>query len=427
MIQLQILNKILTTKDYSLITINNLSDDYFSDYKQQFDFIQDHITKYGVVPDKETFLATFPGFDIIEVNETDSYLIEELLKDYKSRKLAESFNRVRSLLLDGKTDDAMREYNTTNEQLAKVGVALKSTNILTDTSRYDAYEERTKNFQKYYISTGFKELDSILGGWDREEENAVIIARTNVGKSWLLIKFAEAAVSQGLTVGLYSGEMSERKVGYRFDTLAGHISNGALVHGNASVDDEYKNYISTLSSKYKGKLYVLTPQDIGGPAGVGALRAFIQKEKLDILFVDQYSLLEDDKQAKNPVEQMNNIANGIKNLQVMSNVPIICVSQMNRTKNEEEDSIDSTQIAQADRIGQNATIIIGISRDKKDKDMFKLHIVKARDSNAGNIITYKVDLNKGIFDYIPSDKDGVQKQEDYSNRYNTNTTPQDVF
>jgi replicative DNA helicase len=260
MIQLQILNKILTTKDYSLITINNLSDDYFSDYKQQFDFIQDHITKYGVVPDKETFLATFPGFDIIEVNETDSYLIEELLKDYKSRKLAESFNRVRSLLLDGKTDDAMREYNTTNEQLAKVGVALKSTNILTDTSRYDAYEERTKNFQKYYISTGFKELDSILGGWDREEENAVIIARTNVGKSWLLIKFAEAAVSQGLTVGLYSGEMSERKVGYRFDTLAGHISNGALVHGNASVDDEYKNYISTLSSKYKGKLYVLTPQ-----------------------------------------------------------------------------------------------------------------------------------------------------------------------
>jgi replicative DNA helicase len=427
MIQLQVLNKILTTKDSSLITLNNLSDDYFSDYKIQFDFIKDHIMKYGVVPDKETFLATFPSFDIIEVNETDSYLIEELFKDYKSRKLTESFNHVRSLVLDGKTDDAMREYNNTNEQLARVGVALHSTNILTDVSRYDAYEERTKDFSKFYVSTGFKELDSILGGWDREEENAVVIARTNAGKSWLLIKFAEAAVAQGLTVGLYSGEMSERKVGYRFDTLAGHISNGALVHGNASIENDYKNYIDSLTTKYKGKLFVLTPQDIGGPAGVGALRAFIQKENLNILFVDQYSLLEDDKQAKNPVEQMNNIANGIKNLQVMSRVPIICVSQMNRTKNEEEDSIDSTQIAQADRIGQNATIIIGISRDKKDKDLFKLHIVKARDANAGNVITYKVDLNRGIFDYIPSDKDGVQKQDDYSNRYQNDAPKGDVF
>jgi replicative DNA helicase len=426
MIQLQVLNRILSSKDTSLIILNNLTEDYFSDYKQEFNFIKDHLINFNNIPDKETFLTTFPNFEIIDVTEKDSYLIEELFKDYKTRKLAETFNHVRTLLLDGKTDDAMLEYRKTNETLDKMGTALQSVDILKDTSRFEAYEERTKDFSKYYVSTGFKELDTLLGGWDREEENAVVIARTNVGKSWLLIKFAEAAVSQGLKAGLYSGEMSERKVGYRFDTLAGHIPNGALVHGNSSIETDYKNYINNLPSRYTGSLKILTPTSIGGPAGVGALRAFIQKEKLDILFVDQYSLLEDDRKAKNPVEQMANIAIDIKNLQVMSKIPIVCVSQMNRTKNEEEDSIDSTQISQSDRVGQNATIIIGISRDKKDKDLFKLHIVKSRDSNAGNVISYKVDLNRGIFDYIPSDKDGISKQDD-TDRYSNTTKTEDTF
>ena len=53
---------------------------------------------------------------------------------------------------------------------------------------------------------------------------------------------------------------------------------------------------------------------INGPAGVSALRAFIEKEKLDILFVDQHSLLEDDRKAKNPVDKAANISRDLKNL-----------------------------------------------------------------------------------------------------------------
>jgi replicative DNA helicase len=426
MIQLQVLNKILDEKDTSIIMLNNLNDDYFSNYKQEFNYIKDHIIKYGQVPDKETFLSVFHNFEVIEVNEPDSFLVEELFKDYKRRKLTESYNKARILLIANKTEEATRLLTDTNESLAKVGVSLHPVDLLTDTSRYDAYEERTKNFSKFFVTTGFKELDSILGGWDREEENAVIIARTNVGKTWLLIKFAEAALSQGLRIGLYSGEMSAKKIGYRFDTISGHISNGSLVHGNVDIEQEYKNYINGLKAKYTGSFKVITPTDIGGPAGIGALRVFIQKEHLDILFVDQYSLLEDDRQAKNPVEQMSNIAIDMKILQIMEKIPIIAVSQMNRTKND-DDNIDSTQIAQSDRIGQNATVVLGIERDKKDKNLFKFYIVKARDANAGNMITYRVDLNKGIFEYIPSDKDGVQKDNDYSNRYQTDKPKGDVF
>lgn len=420
MIQLQILNKILNTKDASLIVLNNLNADYFSDYKDEFNFILNHYNKYGNVCDLVSFLDNFPNFQTIDVKEKDSYLIEELFKDYKARTLASTFKKVKLLIMDNKVDEAMSTYQTTADQLDKASVALSCVDIIQDTSRYEDYKTKLNNFNKYFVSTGLPELDQLLGGWDREEELATVIARTNNGKTWLLIKFAEAALAQGLTVGFYSGEMTAKKIGYRFDTLSGHISNGYLIHGNNNIEDDYGNYISGLKNKYsKGKFLVLTPDMINGPAGVGALRTFIDKEHLDVLFIDQHSLLEDDRKAKSPVEKADNISRDLKNLQVLKKIPIISVSQMNRTKNENEsDIIDSTQIARSDRIGQDSTVVLGISRDKKDPTLFKIQIVKNRDGGAGYVISYKVDFNQGMFEYIPSDKDGVKQQDtSYTNRY----------
>lgn len=427
MIGNQVINYILDTKDTSLIVLNNLTDKYFPDYKDEFNFILNHFRMYGNIPDKETFLNQFPDFELIKVSETPNYLIEELFKEYQRNQLARTFNIVRKDLLEGNLDKALNTYEKSYEEIS-TGIALNSVDIFKDTSRYDAYVERTSDFDKYYVRTGFPELDAILGGWDREEELAVIMARTNQGKSFVALKMALAAAEQGLTVGLYSGEMTERKVGYRLDTLLQHIPNGALIHGSISIKDDYKTYIDNLPTRLKGTIKVLTPKMINGSAGVNALRAFIEKDKLDILFIDQHSLLDDDRHARNPVERASNISKDLKNLQVIKRIPIIAVSQQNRTKNEDgNDDLDTTQIAQSDRIGQDATVIIGITRDKKDSSLMTLHIVKSRDSVVGGKITYKVDLNKGEFVYIPEGDDRIKDDNDYANRYTSNDNGGDVF
>ena len=313
MVQEQIINYIIDTKDTSLIILNRLDDSFFPAYKSEWNYILNHFNTYGSIPDKESFLASFPDFDLIKVNEPIQYLIDEIYKEKQNNQLAATFNKVRKLLIENKTEEALDTYKKAYEDLT-CGVALSSVDILKDTSRYDAYIERLQSFDKYYVRTGLPELDSIIGGWDREEELATIVARTNVGKSWLLLKFAVAAAEQGLNVGIYSGEMSERKVGYRIDTLIQHISNGALVHGSSNIQADYKTYIDNLPNRFKGSIKVLTPKMINGPAGVSALRAFIEKDKLDILFIDQHSLLEDDRKARNPVERASNISKDLKNL-----------------------------------------------------------------------------------------------------------------
>lgn len=414
MIQLQVLNKIIESKDPSMILLNNLTEDYFSDYRDEFRFIVDHYTQFGVIPDKSTIASNFSDFDFIKVDEPDSYLIDELYNDKSRRALAEAFNKMRTLLINNDIKGATKIFKEASENMT-AATHLDSVDIFKDTSRFKDYVDRTQDFNKFYIGTGFKELDEVFGGWDRQDELATIVARTNQGKSWILLKTALAAAEQGFKVGLYSGEMSVRKVGYRIDTLLGHISNSAMIRGNLDIHNEYEKYINELKNgKVKGTIKVLTPDMISGPAGVTALRAFIEKEKLDMLCIDQHSLLEDDRKARNPVEKAANISRDLKNLQVMERIPIIAVSQQNR--NSTENGVDTTHIAQSDRIGQDSTVILNFEQDGK---VLTMHILKSRDSAVGKKLQYAIDLDKGIFEYLPSgnDANGGKGAEDIRSEY----------
>lgn len=424
MIQLQFLNRVLDTKDASLIVVNNLTEEYFSDYLGEFRYIRTHLDTYGNVPDKESFLTKFPDFDVISVTETDSYLIDELYQDRNKRFLAKTFNNIRKLLNDGKTDEAMAIYTQASQDMTRA-IHLDCVDLVTDTSRYDAYIEKCQDFNKFYIRTGFRELDELIGGWDRNEELATIVARPGVGKSWILLLVAKAALEQGLRVGIYSGEMSENKVGYRFDTLVSHISNSGIMRGNSSIQNDYKNYIDTLQEKFKGCLKVITPAMINGPAGVTALRAFVEKENLDILCIDQHSLLEDDRKARNAVDKAANISRDLKNLQVLKKIPIIAVSQQNRSA--ADDGPSTANVAQSDRISQDSTVIVFL--EQKD-GILTLNLVKARDSVNGKKIHYAYDFDKGIFTYMPEESDPLSNEHcEELRREFENEAPQgeDVF
>jgi len=427
MIQAQVISYLITSKDASIITLNGLTADYFSDYISEYNFIKSHLNTYGNIPDPETFLNVFPDFQLINVNESVDYLLTELMRDKNKRFLASNYNKARELILDGKVEEALAVLKQAAEESTEF-ISLNAIDLMHDTSRFLTYEDKINNLDKYFITTGFKELDAIFGGWDINEDVATIVARNGVGKSWILDKCAAAAALAGKRVGLYSGEMSEDAVGYRIDTLIGHISNGALVHGGSSVKEEYRKFLEKLTTECKGNLFVLTPKQIKGRATVSALRAFVEKYNLDILFVDQHSLLEDERNGKTDVAIASNISTDIKMLQSIKRIPIICVSQQNREKTE-SGTFDTTQIARSDKIAQDSSIIIFLER--KD-DLMKLHLVKSRQSGSGQVLTYRVDLNRGFFEYLPGENDALvnSSDTDMQEMYDSNNikySEEDVF
>lgn len=417
--QFQILNKVLESKDYSIIEANNLSVDYFYTYTAEFNYIKDHYSKFGLVPDIRTFTEVFPEFKIESVHEPVNFLVSELQRDYAGIQAATLFNTIKDKLESGEIDEATRLINNAHITL---GSATTSTDISTDFSRLERFKERVSGNSGSYLSTGFYELDKMIGGIDTQNENMVIVARTGVGKSWILYKMAANAFALGKRVGIYSGEMSVDKVATRIDTILGHISNRGLNRGDPYVQAAYENYIQHFKAGTLGEIVsnylpggcieVLTPNDLGDLATVDQLKVFIEQKNLDILFVDQYSLLKDTSRAKQPFEQVANISKAIKNLQVLTQKPIIAVSQMNRTggKDAAGDEIEanSTQIGLSDRIGQDATTIIYLSKrpiseegkvlktfepgQVYNKFLFTLTVGKARDGGEGKV-DYAVDLD----------------------------------
>ena len=410
--QSQILNLILHNKDYSIIVDNNLSKEYFPQFSSEYSFIVNHYNKYNQVPDIETFIKAFPNFDVINVTESTEYLINELYRVKNENYLASTFNKIRDLLMKGDTEKAMNVFSNSAEGLSE-RTRLEAVDILSDISRYDLYLDKTKDFSKYYVTTGFKELDESLGGGiDRRNAYFVVSARAGYGKTLVMVKMAAAAAERGLRVGFYEGEMSVEKIGNRFDTIKSHISNSSINFGRIEIMNEYKLFLDNLKDNHKGNLFVLTRDMVpDNRMTVNVLKAFVEKYKLDILFVDQISLLDDSHFAKQTFDQAANISKDLKNLQVQKHIPIVLASQQNRASIEEGKYAGTQNLSLSDRIGQDATDVVFLT---KEDDIMTFNIAKARDGCKQNILSYLVDYNKCTWSYVPQENDKLIDYNDHS-------------
>ena len=64
-------------------------------------------------------------------------------------------------------------------------------------------------------------------------------------------------------------------------------------------------------------------------------------------------------------------------------------------------------MAQSDRIAQDSTIVIFF--EQKDGIM-TMHLIKSRDSVNMKDLKYSIDLNKGLFIYIPEEDNAIDGQ-----------------
>ena len=84
-------------------------------------------------------------------------------------------------------------------------------------------------------------------------------------------------------------------------------------------------------------------------------------------------------------------------------------SQQNRKAVEEDKTIGVENLALADRIGQDASEIISLT---KNEDILKIDIIKARDGAKKYQFKYEIDFDKGRFNYIPDGEEPRREKED---------------
>lgn len=405
MVQLQILNYVLNTKDISILRDNNITGEYFSEYPEEYMFIKEHVDNYKQVPDIESMMAKFSDFTPLEVTESKRYLVDTIREEYLYSKFVPVIKKSAELL-KGDSNEAAKYLQSEIVNLTP-NYTIPTVDITKSDSRVETFEDKANNPEKWFIPTGFQELDDIIGGWQMGEEYGVIFARTGKGKSWVLVKTCEHAWQIGKTVGYISPEMSADRIGYRFDTVHKHYSNSALLRGDTSevsVDDYY-NYIDDMR-KHKNGFLVSTPEDFNKQITATKIRSYALANHLELVAIDGIKYMTDEryKRGDSITTSLTNISQDLFSVSRELGIPIIVVVQSNRdgVKEDPYATPDLEDIRDSDGIAHNATKVISLGRKE---DALIMEIKKNRDGVTGNKLTYLWNIDKGDFEWIPTDDD----------------------
>lgn len=404
MVQYQLLSYVLQEQDDSILTDNQITKEYFSQYSAEYEFIAEHKEKYGNVPDRETFQEHFPTFEILEVHESTRYLVDTIREEYLYSVSVPVANKFAELL---KSDaNAAAEYLKKQSAILQPNYSISGIDITKQSNiRYQEYTDRKDNPRQWYFESGFPELDTEIDGFKRKEEFVVIVARLGQGKSFFLISIAGSIWKQGFNVGYVSPEMSYNSIGFRFDTLLGHFSNRNLLHGENV--DNYEEYIKELQKK-ENKFVVVTPADFGKQITISKLRNFVKQYELDALFIDGIKYLRDERAQKGDTQNISltNISEDLMELSNELEIPVFTVVQSNRagaSNGDDDNAPTDANIRDSDGIGHNASKILSLKQvDNGDLGkILQIRVPKNRDGKAGGRVDYLWDVDIGNYKNIP--------------------------
>ena len=401
----QLINKLLDTKDFnSIITDFGVEELDFSVCKEQYEYIVNFYKKYKAVPDKESFIAKFPDFELFKVEEPTRAIVDELFENSLFRRGVKIFNTASSLFEVNAVDGANYLISHINELQPKY--TINSVDMMHDMGAYNEWKDKVDNPESNYIEIPFKELNDILHGFERGSELALFLAKSSTGKSQVLSICAEHASKLGNRVGVISPEMSRNQLFMRIVTSRTHISNSALQNGNPVAG--FKEFMDKMTASDE-HLFISDITDFDNRITLSKVRNFIKSNNLDILFIDGIKYVRPDSKYKGMTETQiqGEVCTELLGMSNEFKIPVVGVVQARRRSNgqskEESDLIDSESVFESYMITQVCTKMVGL---QKRDGILQMNISKNRNGISDvKPLQYQIDFDTLRYTYIPNLED----------------------
>ncbi len=179
------------------------------------------------------------------------------------------------------------------------------------------------------VPTGFKDLDDCLAGM--QKSNLLILAaRPGVGKTSLALNIAQnLAVKYKRPVGFFSLEMSREELVDRLLVAQADIDAWKLKTGKLGEDD-FTKLSNAMGELAEAPIFIDDTPALSILEMRTKARRLQVENGIDLLVVD-YLQLARSRQLENRVQEVSEISQGLKNLARELKVPILCISQLNRS------------------------------------------------------------------------------------------------
>ncbi len=240
------------------------------------------------------------------------------------------------------------------------------------------------------IPTGYRDLDRKLAGL-HPTNLIVIAARPGMGKTALALNIAQNVALQGLSVAIFSLEMSREEVVSRMLCAQGRIDSQRLRTGRLSEAD-FTKLSNAASALYKKPIFVddspgLTVTEIRAKA-----RRLRRRPGLDLVVVDYLQLMHGSG-GENRQQEIALISRSLKNLARELDVPVIALSQLNRAVEAREDKRPRLgDLRESGAVEQDSDVVMFIYRDEyyhpdrvESKGIAEVVVAKHRQGAVGKV------------------------------------------
>jgi replicative DNA helicase len=241
------------------------------------------------------------------------------------------------------------------------------------------------------LPTGFTDLDEITAGL-QPSDLIIVAARPSMGKTALAVNIAEyAAIKTKKAVAVFSMEMSASQLAFRLISSLGRINQQHLRTGDLQ-DEEWPRVTSAITLLGEAKIFIddtpgLSPVELRSRS-----RRLKREHDLGLIVVDYLQLMAVPGNQENRATEISEITRGLKALAKELNVPVMALSQLNRSLEQRSDKRPvMADLRESGAIEQDADVILFIYRDEvynkdsTDKGMAEIIISKQRNGPTGTI------------------------------------------
>jgi len=241
------------------------------------------------------------------------------------------------------------------------------------------------------IATGFTNFDDKTSGL-QDSDLIIIAGRPSMGKTSFAMNVAEnAALHNENSVAVFSMEMPGEQLALRMMSSLGRIDSHSLRTGKLD-DHDWPRLISSVNMLSKAKLFIddtaaLTPTDLRART-----RRLKREHGLDLVIVDYLQLMQVGGSTENRATEISEISRSLKALAKELEVPIVALSQLNRSVEQRPDKRPvMSDLRESGSIEQDADVILFIYRDEvynaesAEKGTAEIIIRKQRNGPIGTV------------------------------------------
>jgi replicative DNA helicase len=239
------------------------------------------------------------------------------------------------------------------------------------------------------LPTGFNRLDELTAGL-QPGDLVVVAGRPSMGKTSLALNIAEnAALGARKSAAIFSMEMSVEQLALRMVSSLGRVDQSHLRNGRFG-DDDWPRINGAIQQMAEAPIYIDDTPSMT-PTEVRARARRLQRERgLDLIVIDYLQLMRVAGTAENRATEISEISRSLKGLARELRVPVIALSQLNRSVESRTDKKPvMSDLRESGAIEQDADLIVFIYRDEvynhdsPRKGIADIHIAKQRNGPTG--------------------------------------------